>query len=417
VNTPGEQARADLPLPGSKSAKKTRAASWMGRFLTLLAAPLVAVAVSALTGLGLLQNIPAQHALLAGLCIAILPALGLAALFGDNSLMRAVALWLWSLGLLIALPSYFPEQREPATRAGLILFSMPLSAESGDKVVETGLDFLRLFGPEPPAILRASPSLAEAPPRPSPKPNATAKSEKAVGDSAATRPSATRISYEGDGRSIRIAIHADGPEFGEDLDLVFDTGATLTTLNRRTLEILGIPVPRDAPTVIVHTASGEMEASLVLVDAFWLGNEVVEWVTVAVCEPCAANEVVGLLGLNISSHFRVSIDHDANEIEFVARKGRRNRKIDIQPWLNLEAMLSRWEDGRVEVSVTIENQAPRDISSTVLEFTCATEKFTVRLDPIEAHGTLTVPTSLPWGSQCEQFEIHPVAANWKIDRF
>jgi len=80
-------------------------------------------------------------------------------------------------------------------------------------------------------------------------------------------------------------------------------------------------------------------------------------------------------------------------------------------------VLSRWDDGRVEVNITIENLAPREISSTVLEFTCTEERFTVRLDPIPANDSITVPTSLPWGSRCEEFEIHPIAASWKIDRF
>ena len=59
----------------------------------------------------------------------------------------------------------------------------------------------------------------------------------------------------------------DGPEYGEELTMIFDTGATLTTLNRRTLDLLEIPLPAATPRLRLHTAAGEIEAPPVLPDA------------------------------------------------------------------------------------------------------------------------------------------------------
>jgi len=256
-------------------------ASILGWFLLLVSAPAVFLAMCTFTGLGLLQNVPSHNALLVAFGISILPALGLATFFGSfnsgsSMAIRAGALLLWSLMLLSALPSYFPEQREPAARAGLRLLAMPLSSETGEKVVATGLSMLEVFGPEPVAIVKAersAPTPAPGESKAAPSARRSGRNDDPEGEKLAPS-STTRIKYEGDGRSIRIPVHADGPEFGEDLTFIFDTGATLTTLDRRTLDLLDIPIPVDAPTVVVHTAAGEMEASLVLVDAVWLGDEV-----------------------------------------------------------------------------------------------------------------------------------------------
>ena len=216
---------------------------------------------------------------------------------------------------------------------------------------------------------------------------------------------------------MRLPVHMDGPVFGEEFDMLFDTGATLTTLDRRSLELLNVPVPDDAPKVVLHTASGEMEATLALVDAVWLEDEIVEWVTVAICESCAETGNAGLLGLNVSTHFRVSMDHEAQELEFKARGGRRNRRLDVQPWLNLSATISQWGDGRVELEINAENRARQDIQSTVVEVKCGDERYSVALDPIPAHGERMTEASLPWGSDCKRFEIRPLSALWQLERF
>ena len=214
-----------------------------------------------------------------------------------------------------------------------------------------------------------------------------------------------------------IPVHIDGPEFGQQLQFIFDTGATLTTLTRDALDALDIQLDDGAPTILLRTAAGEMEARFALVDAVWLDEEVVEWVTVAVCESCASPTTAGLLGLNVSSHFRVSIDHESEQLEFVPRRGRRNRKLDIQPWLDLSSVLRRWDDGRLELTIEVENRSRQGIRSSVLEVKCSEESFTIRLDPIPAFGSVSQVASLPRNSPCENFEIRPLAASWETDRF
>jgi hypothetical protein len=380
------------------------------------------IALAALTGVGLDQNLPAFHSLVAAFSLVLLPAAGLSSLLRGGSLVVAAVIWVWTLGLLSALPAYFPEKREPATRIGLRMLSTPLGEERSEGVVRVGLQLLATLGEEQPRPRRAEP-LPER--NDTPVETIAAASEErteiAAPPNEKRAPNESRkttvIGYEGAGNSMRIPVHVDGSDFGEEFGMIFDTGATLTTLNLPSLELLDIPMPPDGPTVVLHTAAGTMEAHLALVDAIWLEDEVVEWVTVAVCESCSESGAAGLLGLNVSSHFRVSMDHDTRQIEFNARRGRRNRRLDVQPWLQLSATVSQWQDGRVEVEVNAANRARRGIDSTVVEVKCGEDRFTVRLDPILPHGETTTTASLPWGSDCTTFVIRPLSARWQLDRF
>ena len=138
---------------------------------------------------------------------------------------------------------------------------------------------LALFGPEPKPVVIAQPS---APAPIAESDDATREAIAAAPDPLpieSEKPSAVPrgtsvIPYSGSGSSMRVLVNVDGPEFGEEIEMIFDTGATLSTLNRRTLEMLDLFVPPDAPTVQLHTAAGEVQAQLALLDALWIGDEV-----------------------------------------------------------------------------------------------------------------------------------------------
>lgn len=256
------------------------------------------LAFSTVAGLGLDQNLPSPIAILGAICVVALPVLGLASMLGSSGIAHAASLGIWSLAILTALPNYFPERREDAARIGIHFFTSAFEAPSQTQAVDAGLAILTLLGPEPPPTLRAERIVDDASP-----PELDVAQHNKANDSDAKRerdPKTTWIPYHGEGQAIVIPAHTDGPNFGDELNFVFDTGATLTTLSQNALRVLGITVPADAPIVTLRTAAGELEAKLVLVDAIWLDEELVEWVTVAVCEYCANDATDGLLGLNVS---------------------------------------------------------------------------------------------------------------------
>jgi hypothetical protein len=383
--------------------------------------------VAALTGIGLHQNLSALQSVLVAVALALLPALGIASLLGAGTAAHAWAIWGWSLAVLIILPAYHPGEREAATAEGMLLITSPLGDNAALALAETGRSAIAWLGRETPRpqaavsltderkLLMSEPAENPLPPRESMEdapPQVLAQGHEPRRD-----PLPLAIPYEGDAATLRIPVAIDGPEYGEELRMIFDTGATLTTLNRHTLDLLDIPIPRNAPRIQLNTAAGEIEAQLVLVDAVWLGNEVVEWVTIAVCEPCGRDGVAGLLGLNVSGQFHVSIDHDAEVIELRPRTGRTNRKIDVAPWLNLRSQLTQWNDGRIEVEIEASNLALQEIRSAVLEVECANERFAVRLKSIPAQSSVHETASLARGSDCSRYHVHTFAADWLQNRF
>jgi hypothetical protein len=141
--------------------------------------------------------------------------------------------------------------------------------------------------------------------------------------------------------------------------MVFDTGASLTTLNEATLRRLGVAVSPDDATVETHTANGTVRRSLSVIDTLWLGGaQLAGGLTVAVCEPCAQGELVGLLGLNVSGQFRVTLDADALVLQ---PKAERSRLGDILPWVELKEASGVWRGPLLTVDLTVENRAPRTL--------------------------------------------------------
>ncbi len=401
------------PSPGVAGVR----APIVGALSIACALPPVLICIATLVGVGLDQGLSPVMSFMAALFLSMLPALGVASLLRLGGIGIGIALIGWSICVLAAFPSYFPARRGPSLEMGIRFFATPLGSASRETLVAGGKSLLSLLGPEAPGRLRALPIdefrgdwiLHAEDPLPI--------DASAAEQSKDTAHSVTVIPYEGEGASIRIPIYVDGPEFGEQYMMIFDTGATLTTLDRARLDDLEIEPSPDAPSVTLHTAAGEMEATLALVDAIWIGDRVVEWVTVAICDTCIEGDAVGLLGLNVSSHFRVSIDHEAKAIELYPRPGQRNRRIDIRPWITLGATLKNWSDGRAEIDLEIENRAPTEIESIRLEITCPGDRFIVQLDPIPANETIHQTVTLPWNSECNQIQIIPLFAQWQLDRF
>lgn len=387
-----------------------------GFLLLASSLPIVALAVSVLTGLGLVRNLASLPAVVGGLALIVLPVLGLRVLVSGSSRWPAAiggSAWLWSLVILLSMPFYFPGERAEAGRVGVRYLASALGENARGPVAAVADQMLRLLGSEPESLPKAAPlSLAEA----------EAEAEAAVRTRREERVHSASagevvVSYEGDGQIMRIPVFLDGPRYGDEFSMIFDTGATYTTLNREALELLEVEVPADAPMAVLRTANGEIEAPLVLLDAAWLGDAAVEWVTVAVCDPCAADDVFGLLGLNVSGQFQIALDHEARAIRLTAPEGTAERRLDVAQWVRLSSRIRRWRDGRVEVEVILDNSAHVEISEATALVTCVTERFEVPLEAIPAHDTKSSRMSLPRETDCSEYTLELASAKWRLDRF
>lgn len=368
---------------------------------------LTATGFGSLIGLGLSREAPVLPLTLSALCVAVLPSVGLGAILGGSLRAQLLGGVIWPLLLVLGLPIYFPGERSRAMGAGAGFFAAPWGAEVAMGAAAKAEAFGRWLGDGSPAIAGTPPSYAE-PVIVEPKPAAPPPRAREPSDE-----DEISLPYEGEGRSLRIPVGFEQGDRAHDLTLMFDTGATFTTLDRETLErALGLTVPRGAPEVVLQTANGERRAQVMLIDRVWLGGYAVEGVTVAVCEECASDESAGLLGLNVSGQFTVTVDPDLHELTLKPRTGDPDRQLDISKWLTIEAMAKVWSDGRVTVDVSAESLVDRPIRSAEVLVECGEDQLSAPLGPIPALGIAKSKVSLPLGVRCDQYMVRLGEARW-----
>jgi clan AA aspartic protease (TIGR02281 family) len=109
-------------------------------------------------------------------------------------------------------------------------------------------------------------------------------------------------------RGSGILVRGRVNELAETVFLV-DTGATLCVLTRATANDLGLATNPPGTPITVHTASGPIEAPLVLVNVIQVGGAEARGVEAIIHDvPGLPSDVGGLLGLSFLNRFTVEID-------------------------------------------------------------------------------------------------------------
>jgi len=371
-----------------------------------------ALAMTALVGAGMLRNGPVWLVALAAVCLVSLPPRALAGVGkkgeGSNFLASSLALLVWSASALVVFPLYFPGERQQSLSLGLAAlepfgqgyidkdWAEPiqkwLPAVKGTRVSQK--EATKTRAPKPPPVKKA-------PAQPSPLPAATAINS---GDEVV-------LPAEGGRGSLNIPVTFESGRRSAEVRMIFDTGATLTTLNRATLRKIGVRVPPDAPKMMVHTAAGPKETQVVLVEKVWIGGFEVEGVTISVCDACATGDAVGLLGMNVSERFLVTVDGARDEVKLAPRSGANNRGSDVGPWVKLDAEATRWPDGRTEVILEAENTSKRWIERLTIAIQCDETRYADMRD-IGPSQIGQVEVSVAPGTNCESFQVSIDSATW-----
>ncbi len=377
----------------------------MKRFITLFAmltaALLLAVAALALAGVAALRQPSPLAVSLATSLLLILPVLGLASLFEQKRVGLLVGAHSWPILLLIGLPLYFPEERGVAINTGLTLLGLPFGEPLSKErrlALSQALDEILVE----PRSARPSPTAAEAR-EVVPPPSRIQEGEDQVA-----------LPYEGAGHSLLIPVALEGPQGQQiEFDMLFDTGATYTTLDRRTLALAGYQPQPDAPEIAFHTAKGESSAKLVIVDRLWLGGFDASGVTIAICEACAASEEhAGLLGLNVSSRFLITLDTARKEMILEPRQDDHRAHLDVRPWLELDGRGTTWPDGRTEVRISGTNLADRVLQKAIVEIECAERRYEAELAGLGSGETRLAQVSIPPRADCNPFSIDLAHGQW-----
>jgi clan AA aspartic protease (TIGR02281 family) len=89
---------------------------------------------------------------------------------------------------------------------------------------------------------------------------------------------------------------------------VVDTGASFTMISNAMARELDIDVSQNSRTMPFQTANGMIQAPLINLDSITVGGMEIKNLTTAVHDAVPDPQVVGLLGLNFLSNFRMDID-------------------------------------------------------------------------------------------------------------
>ncbi|MBW1877638.1 MAG: retropepsin-like domain-containing protein [Deltaproteobacteria bacterium] len=350
------------------------------------------VAYSAMLGLGLHRHAPPWAIASAATLAVFGPALLAGATAARNrTAVFAAVLAAWALALLAGMPVYFPGERREAVATGIALVAFGDGWEAVARRVAEHL-------PEEPQV--ADPEVPEA----------TELIEAVPLAPLTLREDEIALPYEGEGRRLSVPVVFEHQGRTLETWMMLDTGATYTTLPTHVLRDLGIPLT-DNPTIRLHTANGERESLVALVDQVWLGNLSIAGAAVATCDPCATRDTTGLLGLNVTGGFNFFVDGDRQEVVFTSRFDRDNR-LDISPFIDLSATFTRFQGGRVEVVVNLANRSGRTIERADASIACGEETWIVRLSHVEPGELASVRRRLPSHTWCERYQVSLDAASW-----
>lgn len=312
----------------------------------------------------------------------------------DADTERAATLQvIWAVAVFAVLPALFPGRRADALADGLAILSFETAPDSLHDAIVTNLD-----DPLPPDAASAVPlarEVIEAIPPPGP----------ALGSHEIELP------YEGEGRrlSVPVVFEHDGVEL--ELYMMLDTGATYTTLPPAVLARLRASPGPDSPSLTLHTANGDRNAQVALLDRVWLGDQAIDGVAITECVDCASGEVEGLLGLNVASGFNVTIDADRRVVVFSGRKAH-DRVSDMRPFVDLEAGFLRSPGGRVSLTVDLDNRAARAIEAAVVRVTCDDKEWDVDLGPVAPISLESFHRRLPRHARCESYRVSLHGGAW-----
>ncbi|MBI5481060.1 MAG: retropepsin-like domain-containing protein [Deltaproteobacteria bacterium] len=145
-----------------------------------------------------------------------------------------------------------------------------------------------------------------------------------------------------------------------EVSYLYDTGASITTVDKATLDKLGVQIPPNAATIRTSTANGVVEVPLIVLDTIDVGGaRVTGGFTVSQCEPCSDGRKIGLLGLNFSRRYLTTLDESAKKLRLVPRVDALDHRFDVEPFLQYQGVKGSMRSGAFYVSGTVYNRAPR----------------------------------------------------------
>ena len=149
-----------------------------------------------------------------------------------------------------------------------------------------------------------------------------------------------------------------------EVSYLYDTGASLTTVDKATLDRLGVQIPPNAATIRTSTANGVVEVPLVVLETIDVGGaRVTGGFTVSQCEPCSDGRKIGLLGLNFTRRYLTTLDESSKKLRLVPRVDALDHRFDVEPFLQYQGVKGSMRSGGFYVTGSVYNRAPRNANN------------------------------------------------------
>ena len=218
--------------------------------------------------------------------------------------------------------------------------------------------------------------------------------------------------------SIVVAAQLESGGRALPVRMVLDTGASFSTISPQTAAALGVsPGPR-SPQLHVQTASGEASYPLVVLTGLKVGESRVGPLAVAVCEPCAVGDKVGLLGLNFTAHFQMVIDNKTGRIRMKPIEGWIDRKAEVEPFLEVHGLTGSEQGDLMHISAQVTNLAPVGVKNLSFELTLtdasdhALNMQRVMVEGVAAGETRSLTVDIAAQPECVSFRLELKQAFW-----
>ncbi|MBU1241469.1 retroviral-like aspartic protease family protein [Myxococcota bacterium] len=209
------------------------------------------------------------------------------------------------------------------------------------------------------------------------------RSKRSKGDALAKRlvdtlPLARGIPYWFEEGSIIVKATVASPGRSVDVRFILDTGASVTTISSALASSLGLAPGPGGASVEVQTASGVTRYPLVTLDRITLGGGyTVGPLTAAICDPCSSKNTQGLLGLNFTSHFHLSINSKEAVVKLKKRSGWIDQREEIEPFVVVSNLVGDLTGERFRISGSLVNSATKPMKGLVFECVVRDKKETV----------------------------------------
>jgi hypothetical protein len=226
-----------------------------------------------------------------------------------------------------------------------------------------------------------------------------------------------RVAFEERGSAIVVPVLLRGYAGELRVRMLFDTGATITSIDNITLQRLGQRTSREDPEVVSHTANGKVRRKLAVIEDVTIGGlRVGGGVAVTICDPCASGDVVGLLGLNVARHFTVTVDHEGGELLLVPKASPVGHLHDIRHFVKLIKPRGMWTGRHLRIQFVLDNRAPRALTKVRVMAQVRIDGRVGRLYGnllhVSARSQAMMTIEGDPGVPGRQFDLKLVRANW-----